>query len=137
MAARAPPQHGNSRLSAELDFFLYLDHADANEAFGRVILEAAASGVLTIVHPKHRSTFGDTVDYALPGQAQALIGRYAADSVAYQERVERTLAEVRRRYGRAGFADRLASLTEPERSDSVAGGVRPGRIWVDPRSPSR
>src|SRR5690606_28500406 len=73
---------------AGLDFFLYEDNTAAHEAFGRVILEAAASGVLTIVHPKHRVVFGDTVDYAAPGEAQALIASYAADPAAYRERVD-------------------------------------------------
>lgn len=98
---------------AGLDFFLYEDNTSAHEAFGRVILEAAASGVLTIVHPKHRVVFGDTVDYAAPGQAQALIASYVADPVAYRERVERSRQLVAERFGHAGFAQRISALTEP------------------------
>ena len=95
---------------AGLDFFLYLDNAAAHEAFGRVILEAAVSGVLTIVHPKHRVVFGDVVDYAEPGEAQALIARYVADPDAYRERVLRSRELVAERYGHAGFAERIRSL---------------------------
>jgi len=96
-----------------LDFFLYEDNTSAHEAFGRVILEAATSGVLTIVHPKHRVVFGDTVDYAAPGEAQALIAGYVADPVAYRERVERSRRLVAQRFGHAGFAERIRALTEP------------------------
>ncbi|ANS79301.1 putative glycosyl transferase [Serinicoccus hydrothermalis] len=106
---------------ADLDFYVYLDNPDAHEAFGRTLLEAAASGVLTIADPKHRPTFGDLLDYAAPGEAQALVARYAADPAAYRARVERTLALVRERYGRAGFAERIRPLLqEPDRTSGMA-----------------
>jgi hypothetical protein len=89
---------------------LYLDNPDAHEAFGRTLLEAAASGVLTIAHPKHRPTFGDVLDYAEPGEAQAVIGRYVADPEAYAARVARTRALVAERYGHGGFVDHLRPL---------------------------
>ncbi|WP_130011817.1 glycosyltransferase [Serinicoccus sediminis] len=92
---------------ADLDFYVYLDNPDAHESFGRTLLEAAASGVLVIAHPKHRPTFGDLLDYAVPGEAQALVARYVADPDAYRERVERTTALVRERYGHEGFVERL------------------------------
>ncbi|WP_256842728.1 glycosyltransferase [Ornithinimicrobium cryptoxanthini] len=106
---------------AGLDFFLYADNTSAHEAFGRVILEAAASGVLTIVHPKHRVVFGDTVDYATPGQAQALIAGYVADPAAYRERVERSRLLVAERFGHAGFAQRIRALTGPAADGGGAG----------------
>ncbi|NLG22395.1 MAG: glycosyltransferase [Actinomycetales bacterium] len=93
-----------------LDFFLYLDHPDRLEAFGRTILEGAASGVLTIASPKHKLNFGDTVDYAEPGEAQELIAHYVANPDLYAERVARSQALVRERYGRQLFVDKLLSL---------------------------
>lgn len=101
---------------ADLDFFLYLDNADTREAFGRVLLEAAASGVLTIAHPKHRETFGDAVDYALPGQAQDLIEHYLADPDAYRRRVLESRRVVTERFGRAAFGGRLRAMTGGPRS---------------------
>lgn len=93
-----------------LDFFLYLDHPDRFEAFGRTILEAAASGVLTIAHPKHESTFRDTIDYATPGEAQGLIADYVAHPQRYAERVARSRALVQERFGHEQFVTRLLSL---------------------------
>ncbi|MDO5739142.1 MAG: glycosyltransferase [Ornithinimicrobium sp.] len=93
-----------------LDFFLYLDNPDAHEAFGRTLLEAAASGVLVIAHPKHRPTFGDALDYAKPGEAQALIAAYVSDPQGYAARVESTRAAVRERYGHQGFVHKLARM---------------------------
>lgn len=97
---------------AGLDFFLYLDNPNAFEAFGRVILEAAASGVLTIVHPKHREAFGDVVDYATEDNAADVIAAYVNDPDAYVRRVARSQELVAHRYGHAAFADRVMQLIE-------------------------
>lgn len=129
-----------------LDFFLYLDNATAHEAFGRVILEAAASGVLTIVHPKHRLVFGDVVDYAAPGEAQALIAQYVADPAAYRARVRRSRELVAERYSHAGFAQRIRRLLPAEGagqpSTSEAGSDQalatpPARLRVSPTADPR
>lgn len=126
-----------------LDFFLYLDNADTREAFGRVLLEAAASGVLTIAHPKHRETFGEVLDYALPGEAQALIDSYVADPIGYRRRVEKSRQLVTERFGHAGFVARLgrlepgdanretpeqaATTEEPQQTDEAGAFDRPER----------
>ena len=73
---------------AGLDFYLYLDNPRAHEAFGRTLLEAAASGVLTIAHPKHEPTFGPTLDYAEPGEAQQLVARYRREDGTPKEDAE-------------------------------------------------
>lgn len=98
----------------DLDFFLYLDNPHMHEAFGRTLLEAAASGVLTIAHPKHEPVFGDTIDYALPGEAQALIASYVADPQAYADRVTRSRSRVQERFGHDRFAQRIRALLSPE-----------------------
>ncbi|SEE98301.1 glycosyltransferase [Ruania alba] len=103
---------------ADLDVFLYLDNAHANEAFGRVILEAAASGVLTIASPKHQPTFGDAVLYAEPEEAVALTRRYLADPELYAEQVQRSRALVDERFSHASFVARLRELAT-ERAGSA------------------
>src|SRR5699024_1811395 len=95
---------------AELDFFVYLDNPGAHESFGRTLLEAAASGVLTIAHPKHRVTFGDVLDYAEPGEVQQLVAHYVAHPDAYRERVERSRRAVQSRYGHRGFVQKIRPL---------------------------
>ncbi|MFK5583168.1 glycosyltransferase [Serinicoccus sp. LYQ131] len=129
-----PTTHGDVRpFLAGLDFFLYLDNPDAHEAFGRTLLEAAASGVLTIAHPKHRETFGDVLEYAAPGEAQAVVAGYLADPEAYRERVARTTALVRERYGHQGFVEQLRPLLtrwsaeqEGARAAAAEADVEPG-----------
>lgn len=122
---------------AGLDFFVYLDNPRANEAFGRVILEAAASGVLTIVSPKHRDTFGDTVLYAEPDEAVALVDRLVADPAAYTAQVELSRRRVAERFGFAGFAAQMRALA----GEGVAAPPAPGgpgwavQVSTDPHEP--
>lgn len=109
---------------AGLDFFVYLDNPTAHESFGRTLLEAAASGVLTIAHPKHRVTFGEALDYAEPREVQDLILTYAADPQAYAERVERTLAAVAERFSPASFMRQIGALiTRPQEPQPITAAV--------------
>lgn len=105
---------------SELDFFVYLDDPGAHEAFGRVILEAAASGVLTIVSPKHRDTFGDTVLYAEPVEVVPLVSRLAADPARYRAQVAVSLRRVSERFGYQQFTTRVLAL--------AAGGPQPTAV---------
>lgn len=118
---------------ADLDFYLYLDNAQAHESFGRTLLEAAASGVLTIAHPKHRATFGPVLDYALPGEAQQLVAHYLSEPQAYGERVSRSREEIRRRFSHTAFLDNLASYRSPRPSppESPSKGEGVGARVVD------
>ena len=95
---------------AGLDFFLYQDHPARHEAFGRVLLEAAAAGLVVVSHPKHRVVFGDLLDYAEPQEARALIESYVADPQRYAARVHQVQELVAERYSHASFVERLATL---------------------------
>ncbi|UFU07550.1 glycosyltransferase [Ruania halotolerans] len=97
----------------DLDFFVYLDNENANEAFGRVILEAIASGVLTVTSPKHRRTFGDAAVYADPDQAVAVVQSFVDNPDRYVEHVKRAQHLVRERYSPSSFVDRLRDLDTP------------------------
>lgn len=103
-------------LLADLDVFLYQDHPGRVEAFGRVLLEAAASGVLVIAHPRHRAVFGDLVDYAEPADAKALIEGYVAAPDRLLRRRARTRELVLERYTGATYLDALGAVrARPER----------------------
>lgn len=112
---------------ADLDFFFAMDHPHIYESSSRILLEAAASGVLTIAGPEHRDTFGEALDYAPPHQVKELLDRYTADPAAYRQRVQRSLREVERRFGHAGFATRMSTIAHG------AARWHPGR---EPLSPS-
>src|SRR5699024_3757583 len=70
----------------------------------------AASGVLTIVSPKHRDTFGDTVLYAEPDEVVPLVSQLAADPARYRAQVAVSLRRVRELFGYQGFAARMHAL---------------------------
>ncbi|MFB9731616.1 glycosyltransferase [Ornithinimicrobium kibberense] len=94
-----------------LDLVVYHDNPDRHEAFGRVLLEAAASGVVTIADPKHRPVFGDVLDYAEPGPAtRELVQAYLSSPDRYRERSREQQRLVRERYSHTSFLDRLASV---------------------------
>ncbi|MGD8199377.1 glycosyltransferase [Ornithinimicrobium sp. W1679] len=95
----------------DLDLVVYHDNPDRHEAFGRVLLEAAASGVVTIADPKHRAVFGDVLDYAEPGaETRKLVAAYLASPERYRDRSCEQQALVRERYSHRSFVDRLSSL---------------------------
>ncbi|QKE85542.1 glycosyltransferase family 2 protein [Arthrobacter sp. NEB 688] len=99
---------------ADLDVFVYLDNPDAHEAFGRVLLEAAASGCVVITHPKHEPTFGAALDYALPHEVPALVERYR-DPTVFHARVAQTLTMVRAAFGHERFLADVRTLLGPAR----------------------
>lgn len=102
----------------DLDFYVYHDDPDAHEAFGRSLLEAAASGVLVIASPKHRPTFGEMFEYADPGEAQGLVREYLADPESYRRRVRRTIDLVRRNFGGEAFVAQIREMLGPRSTPS-------------------
>lgn len=102
-----------------LDFFVYYDNPTRHEAFGRVLLEAAASGTVTIADPRHRETFGDAIDYAPPGEAPALVAHYVAEPDLYERRSAQMRRIVAERFGYEGFTDRLMHLLQRSRPSPV------------------
>ncbi|WP_462418715.1 glycosyltransferase [Kytococcus sp. Marseille-QA3725] len=95
---------------AGIDVFVYADNPDAHEAFGRTLLEAAASGVPVVAIPKHRDTFGDLLLYAEPEEIPAVVRGLLADPTAYRERVEHQLRAVAERYSRESFTQHVETL---------------------------
>lgn len=112
---------------ASVDVVVYLDNPDANEAFGRVLLESAASGALVIASPKHEPTFGDALLYAEPAEAVALVERLVADPAAVARQRETTRRRVEERWSHLTFARRIvAELAEVrQRGDRAEGAVLP------------
>ena len=104
---------------AGLDVVLYLDDPDAHEAFGRVLLESAASGALVIASPKHEQTFGDALLYADPADAVALVEQCMADPQMVARQRETTRQRVRERWSHGAFADRILAELAAVRADAA------------------
>lgn len=60
----------------EIDFFVYFDNPNIIEAFGRSILEAIASGVLVILHPKFKIVFGAAALYCYEEEVADLVNKH-------------------------------------------------------------
>ena len=92
---------------ASIDFFVFFPHEERIEAFGRTVIEAMASGCLTILPPVFRPLFGDAALYCAPAEVAALVHRFRADQESYRAQTARAEAIVRQRFG---FEQHLARL---------------------------
>lgn len=71
-----------------LDFYVFFQHAQAVEAFGRVILEALASGLVVILPRSFQDVFGQAAIYAEPEEVSSLIFEYSSDFALYKKQVQ-------------------------------------------------
>lgn len=78
---------------SKIDFFVYFDNPNIVEAFGRSILEAIASGVLVILHPKFEEAFGDLALYCNEESVKDLIVEYY-DWAKYSNRREEVMKKI-------------------------------------------
>ncbi|WP_051062993.1 glycosyltransferase [Ilumatobacter nonamiensis] len=68
---------------AGVDFFVYFHHPGLVEAFGRVALEAMASGAVCIVPPYMRRIFGDGCRYGTPSDVRTIVDDLYGDPQKY------------------------------------------------------
>ncbi len=102
-----------------LDFFVHYDAVGHDDGLDRVLVEAAARGVVTIAHPSHRSVLGDLVDYAEPGDARDVVAGYVADPDRHASRSAQVRRLAAERYGYEAFTGRLRSLSPPRTATST------------------
>ena len=93
-----------------IDFFVYFHHSQWVEAFGRTVIEAMASGAVTILPPHFETLFGDGAIYAEPHEVRELVRRLHADRRAFLRQSRRGFALVEQRFGPAAHVERLRGL---------------------------
>lgn len=106
---------------AELDVFVYVTHPAWVESFGRVVLEAMATGVPAVLPPGYRALFGDAASYAEPAGVRACVDRLMTDGDYYQAQVARAHRFVEQRFGYSRHAERLRGLV-PRHGPGTGGG---------------
>jgi len=116
---------------ATIDFFVYYHHPGWVESFGRIILEALASGAPAILAPHFADLFGDAAIYAEPAEVREIVRELYRDRARYEERSHKGVALVENRFSHATHARRLESAM---RGELVAPGphtaaMRPGGLW--------
>jgi Glycosyltransferase family 28 C-terminal domain len=98
---------------AGLDFFVYFHHPRWVEGFGRVVLEALASGCVAILPPSFEALFGAAALYAPPSAAPALVKTIYGDPKRFADQSERGYAILRDRFGPERHLERLDLIVGP------------------------
>lgn len=94
-----------------IDFWVYQHSSALTESFGMAVVEALASGAVTILPRYMKPLFGDAALYAEPEDVVGLVQRYWADTTLYLEQSERAREIVRLRFSSDAFISRLTGHT--------------------------
>lgn len=92
----------------QLDFYAYFPHEHRIEAFGRSILEAIASGAVTLLPPHYEEVFGEGAVYCEPHEVADVIARLRDDPEEYLRLSRRAQDHVRRAFSYGSYTARLA-----------------------------
>ena len=95
-----------------IDFFVYHQHPEAYDAFGRAVLEALATGCVAILPHVMEETFGDAAIYATPRKSMSVVRRLYADPARYARQSARAVRRVRERFSRESYAAQIAALID-------------------------
>jgi len=97
-----------------IDFFVYFQHSQAYDAFGRAVLEALAAGCVAVLPHRFEETFGDAAVYCHPHEVPALIEKYWERPDLYRRQSERAVRRVAERFSHGRYAELIHSLLEVE-----------------------
>lgn len=95
-----------------LDFYVFFQHTDAIEAFGRSILEALASGLVVILPGKFKQVFGEAAVYCEPDEVPEVVRFFHEDRDRYAEQVKRSLQYVNKHFSYVSYTSLVESLIE-------------------------
>lgn len=94
----------------QLDYWIYFPHPNQYEAFGRAVLEALASGCVTILPPRFEPTFGDAALYCEPSEVADLVEAHHADPDRFLARSALAQQRVRERYSHDSYRSLVSDL---------------------------
>ena len=95
-----------------LDYFIFFQHSNAVEAFGRAILEAIASGTLTILPPHFEEVFGAAAIYSEPEHVSDVLKYFHSDFNLYRDQVEIARSTIASRFSYSAYQNLLEDLLE-------------------------
>jgi hypothetical protein len=93
-----------------IDFFVHFDNPNIVEAFGRSLLEAIASGRVTILPEKFRRVFGEAAIYCRPEEVEGVVNTFWNYPDNYRRQSETAQRIVQERFSEKAFLDNLFSL---------------------------
>lgn len=93
-----------------LDYFVFYQHPEAVEAFGRAVLEAIASGTVVILPPHFERVFGEAAIYCEPWEVADVIDYLHSDFTSYELQLERAKAVLAERFSYSSYHTRIEAL---------------------------
>lgn len=108
---------------ATIDFFVHSQHADMPDPPDPAILEAMASGAVTILPPAYQPIFGEGAVYGTPDQTAAIVADLYRDRAGYRRQSQLGVETVRERFSPARHVDRLQRLIGPSIAGTDDGSV--------------
>jgi UDP:flavonoid glycosyltransferase YjiC (YdhE family) len=112
MFVREFTETGVSAFLSGLDFFVYFHSDGWVEAFGLVIAEAMATGLVVILPPHFRELFGDGAVYAHPCDVPSVIDRFRAEPDNYRRQSLAARRTILTRYSIKSYGARMQRLAE-------------------------
>lgn len=102
---------------SSLDFFVYFQHDQGYEAFGRAVLEAIATGCVVILPHHYEPVFGDAALYCTPSEVGALIAKYHSNPKMYSRQSNLAFDAASSRFSHQSFVDLVDQILDAEALD--------------------
>lgn len=93
-----------------LDYFIFFQHSEAVEAFGRAILEALASGTLVILPAHFAKVFGEAAIYCDASEVPTVVGDYHSDFSRYRRQLDNARSVLEDRFSYGSYVKRIESI---------------------------
>lgn len=108
---------------SELDFWVYAHSDRLRESFGMAAAEAMAAGVVTILPPYMKETFGDGAVYATTPNIKRAVSELYSDRTAYADQSQKGVEYVANHFGEGALLARVRRLMPVDRSQQLSFGL--------------
>ena len=108
---------------ASIDYFVYHHHSRWVEAFGRVMIEAMASGALAVLPPHFEVVFGEAAVYGPPESVRDIIRSHHDDPALFRARIATANDVLREQFSHEAHVIRLERIIGKPRPTTASGGA--------------
>lgn len=95
-----------------LDYYVFFQHSNAIEAFGRSILEAIAANLVVILQKNYAEVFGDAAIYAEPEDVMALVNEFQENPDKYNQQLRVAAGVVNKQFSYDSYVSRIRSIID-------------------------